>query len=104
MVKFVQPLNAPAPILVTLSGIVTLVRVVLFWNAAAATPVIARLLMVAGMTTAPPGPVYPVMISPPLPSAVVANCTGLVVPKLTAGYESAVSGSQVGEVKPVVPS
>ena len=52
--------------LVTLSGIVTLVRVVRELNAPGAIVVTGRPLIVLGMATAPPGAVYPVMVIVPL--------------------------------------
>jgi hypothetical protein len=66
LVKPVQPSNAPPPMLVTLLGIVTLVRLVQPENAQAPMVVTGRLLVVPGMVTAPPAPVYLVMVIVPL--------------------------------------
>ena len=57
--KLVRPqaMNASSPMLVMLSGIVTLVKLSLNLNASSAMPVTGRLLIVAGIVTAPPGPV-----------------------------------------------
>ena len=52
--------------LVTLPGIVMLVRVVLELNAEFPMLVTGRPLVVLGMVTSPPGPVYPVMVIAPL--------------------------------------
>ena len=61
LVRPVQPWNAPDPMLVTLLGIVTLVRVVLLENAPAPyqlpMPVTGRLSIELGIVTAPPVPV-----------------------------------------------
>ena len=51
---------------VTLLGIVTLVRLVQNWNAHDPMLVTGRPLMVSGMVTAPPRPVYPMMVNVPL--------------------------------------
>jgi hypothetical protein len=51
---------------VTLLGIVTLVKLLLYANALAAMPVTGNPSIVLGMATAPPGPVYPVMVIVPL--------------------------------------
>src|ERR1700683_4347539 len=55
----------------TLVPTVTLARVELLKNAASPMLVIARLLVVLGMTTAPPGPVYLAMFREP--SLLVVN-------------------------------
>src|ERR1017187_6884950 len=52
--------------LVTLLGIVTLVRLVQLKNASPPMLVTGKPLVVSGMVTAPPGPVYPVMVIAPL--------------------------------------
>ena len=72
LVRLVQPMNAASPMLVTLLGIVTLARLVHDKNAKAPMLVTGRPLIVLGMVTAPPGPVYPVMVM--LPLLVVSQC------------------------------
>ena len=86
LVRLVQKPNAPAPMLATLPGIVTLVSLVQKSNAAAPMlvtlpgivtlvtqepktanrpfpiPVTSRLLMLVGMVTALLDPMYPVMV------------------------------------------
>jgi hypothetical protein len=57
----VQPWKASDPMLVTLEGIVTLVRLVLYLNAAPAMLVTGKSEMISGIVTAPPAPVYPEM-------------------------------------------
>ncbi len=52
--------------LMTLSGIVTLVRLVQPENASHPMLVTNRPLIVSGMVTAPPGPMYPVIAIVPL--------------------------------------
>ena len=52
--------------LVTLLAIVTLVRLVQSSNASSPMLVTGRPLIVLGMVTAPPGPLYPVMVIVPL--------------------------------------
>ena len=49
--------------LVMLSGIVTLVRVVFDPNAKFPMPVTGRSVIVLGIITTPPAPVYPVMVT-----------------------------------------
>src|SRR2546426_664240 len=66
LVRLVQAENAKLPMLVTLLGIVTLVRLVLYWNAESPMRVTGRPLIVSGMATAPPGPMYPVTVIVPL--------------------------------------
>jgi hypothetical protein len=51
--------------LVTLSGIVTLVRLIQPENAQAPILTTGFPSMVSGITTSPPGPVYPVMVTVP---------------------------------------
>jgi hypothetical protein len=63
LVRLVHDMNAWLPMLVTLSGIVTLIRVVFEWNAESPMLVTARSLIVPGMLTTPPAPVYPVMVA-----------------------------------------
>ena len=48
--------------LMTVFGSVAPARLVLSLNASSAMPVTARPLIVSGMATAPPGPVYPVIV------------------------------------------
>jgi len=72
-VKLEHQANAWSPILVTLLGIVTVVRVELK-KASFPMPVTVRPLIVLGMANElGTVPVYPVMTSPPLPSGVVVN-------------------------------
>ena len=52
--------------LTMLSGMLTLVRLVLLENEPSPIAVTARPLVVLGITTTPPGPVYPVMVIAPL--------------------------------------
>src|ERR1035437_2680066 len=66
LVRLLQPLNASSPMRVTLLGIVTLVRLVHIQNAISPILVTGRPLVVLGMVTAPPGPVYLVMVIAPL--------------------------------------
>src|SRR6185436_9202339 len=66
LVRLAQDSNAHSPMLVTLLGIVTLVRLGLLKNARNPMLVTDRPLIVSGMATAPPGPVYPVMMIVPL--------------------------------------
>jgi len=61
-----QPWNAELPMLVTPLGIITLVTVSLKKNAESPMLVTGRPLVEMGMVTAPPGPVYPVMVIAPL--------------------------------------
>ena len=65
LVRLEQASNAYAPMLVTLLGIVTLVK---GWPTNALSPMVVtgRPVIVAGMTTAPPGPWYPVIVIVPL--------------------------------------
>jgi hypothetical protein len=65
LVRPVQPQNAPFPMLVTLSGIVTLVRPVQPIERPAPDAGDRLPSMVSGITTSPPGPVYPVMVTVP---------------------------------------
>jgi hypothetical protein len=76
-VKLVQPENAAFPRLVTLLGMATLVTCEppRFANALLAMLVTGRLLVVAGIMTAPPEPVYAVMVIAPL-LVVNVNCAG----------------------------
>src|SRR5262249_12618762 len=62
LLRFVQPAKVPIAMMLTLSGMVTLVSP-LFWKPP--IPVTGSPLIVAGMITAPPGPVYPVMSTVP---------------------------------------
>jgi hypothetical protein len=62
----VQWANAESAMLVTLLGMVTLVRRVHQENASYPMLVTGRPLIVLGMVTAPPEPVYPVMVIAPL--------------------------------------
>ena len=64
-----HPENAPAPMLTTLSGIATLATLVLSMKAWPPMLVTGRPLIVSGMVTTPPAPVYPVMVI--VPSLVV---------------------------------
>ena len=57
LTRLVHSRNAPLPMLVTLAGITTLVRLALPSKALAPMPVTGRPSMVSGMITAPPGPV-----------------------------------------------
>ena len=56
LVRVVQPWNAEPPILVTLLGIVTLVRLVQPKNALSPMATTGRPPIVVGMVTAPPAP------------------------------------------------
>jgi hypothetical protein len=62
LVRLVQPSNAPPPMRVTLLGIVTLVGLVRYKNAPFPMRVTGRPLVALGMATAPPRPVYRVMV------------------------------------------
>ena len=62
LVKFWQASNAWSSMAVKLAGIVMLVRFVLFANASASMAVTGSPLIVPGIVTAPPLPVYPVMV------------------------------------------
>ena len=64
LVRLVQSLNAYAPMLVTLAGIVTLVRLAAAKTGSWPFPMMVtnRPLMLVGMVTAPPGPVYAMMV------------------------------------------
>ena len=66
LVRLEQPSNAPSPMLVTLLGIVTVVTLIHKSGAPSPILVTGSLLMVSGMMTAPPRPVYPVMVIVPL--------------------------------------
>ena len=57
----VQPWNASDPMLVALEGIVTLVRRLLYLNAAPAMLITGKSEIITGVVTAPPAPVYPEM-------------------------------------------
>src|SRR5438445_10823326 len=57
-----QQENASSPMLVTLVPIVMLVTLVEKWNAKSPMLVTGRPFVTLGMVTAPPGPVYPVMV------------------------------------------
>ena len=61
--RFVQSAKALAPISVTLSGMVTLVMVVLSFNASSPTFVTGQLLIVLGRMTVLSVPVYFVMVT-----------------------------------------
>ena len=61
-VRLLQNAKAISPIFVTLFGIVTRVRLVLSRKAEPPMLVTGRPLIMPGMSTAPPGPVYPVMV------------------------------------------
>ena len=89
LVRLVQSENASLPMLVTLLGIVTLVRLVQPKNASSPMLVTGRPLIVLGMVTAPPEPVYPVMVI--VPSSLIVYVYG------TGGY------SAVGQPPNVVP-
>jgi len=65
LIRLVQTENAEPPMLVTLLGIVTPVTL-LKENAVLPILTTGMLLVTAGMTTAPPGPVYFVIVSAPL--------------------------------------
>ena len=65
LVKLLHQLNAQSPMSVTLSGIVTSVRGE-YENAWSPILVTGKPLGGLGMVTAPPGPVYLVMVMPPL--------------------------------------
>ena len=70
LVRLVQRTNALSPMLMTLSGITMLVRLVFGRSqvpAKASSPMLVtgRPLMVSGMTTSPPGPVYRVILTVP---------------------------------------
>ena len=65
-VRLVHQANVLSPMLVTLLGIVTLVRLVQRKNAMCPMLVTGILSMVSGMVTAPPEPVYLVMVIVPL--------------------------------------
>ena len=62
LVRLVQPWNAASPIQVTLLGIVTLVRPVSPLKTPHPRAVTGRPLIVDGMVTAPPRPMYQVMV------------------------------------------
>ena len=64
--KLMQLENAPSPILVTLLGIVMLVKLVQLLNAVAPMLVTGRPLRMFGMVNALPDPVYLVMVIMPL--------------------------------------
>jgi len=66
LIRLVQPWNAEPPMLVTLSGIMTLVRRVQTRNVLYPMLVTGRPSIVSGIVTAPPWPVYPVMVIVPL--------------------------------------
>src|SRR5258708_748132 len=61
-----QKENASSPMLVTLVPIMMLVTLVEKWNAKSSMRVIGRPFVRLGMVTAPPGPVYPVIVIMPL--------------------------------------
>src|SRR6516165_8437558 len=61
-----QPAKAPLLRLITLLGIVTLVTFVRSQNAKSPMVVTGRPPIWSGMFTAPPGPVYPVIVIAPL--------------------------------------
>src|ERR1019366_10570494 len=65
LVKPAQPMKAAVPMLVTLLGIVTLVKEAQLRKAPSML-VTGRPLMVSGMVSATPGPVYPVIVIEPL--------------------------------------
>jgi hypothetical protein len=60
-----QLANAALPMLVTLLGIVTLVRLLHDWKAELPMLVTGSPAIVLGIATAPPGPVYAVMVTAP---------------------------------------
>src|ERR1022692_999769 len=64
MVRLVKRVfsNAQSPMVVRLVGRVTLDRLVTFWNAAVPMLVTGKPSIVLGMVTAPPEPVYPVIV------------------------------------------
>ena len=64
-VMLVQPSNAFCPIAVKLLGSVRLVIEVIFLKASSPIEVTSTPSIVAGITTAPPFPQYPVIVSPP---------------------------------------
>ena len=64
--QLAAPLERPPSMLATLSGIVTLVRLPHEANALSPMLVTCKPLIVSGMMTSPPGPVYPVMVIVPL--------------------------------------
>src|SRR5258707_632273 len=66
LVRLVQYMNASDPMLVTLLGIVTLVRLVLDSNAAIPMLMTGRPVIVLGMVTAALVPVYRMMVIVPL--------------------------------------
>src|SRR5690349_15412251 len=66
LVSFVQSVNARTPILVTLLGIVTLVTLAEYPNAWLPMEATGRPVITAGIATAPPGPVYCVIVMVPL--------------------------------------
>jgi len=66
LLKPVQFQNAYLPMLVTVLGIVILVKLKQKENAFVPMPVTGTLLTSLGMTTAPPGPEYPVIVIAPL--------------------------------------
>ena len=66
VVRLVQLANPKCPRLVTPLGIVTLVTLVPYWNAWSPIRVTGKASIVLGMATAPPGPVYAVMVIVPL--------------------------------------
>src|ERR1035438_3379090 len=68
-----QLANAVISMLIMLPGIMMLVRFVLPWNALIPTIVTGKPLVELGMVTAPPGPVYRVMVIAPL-LVVNMNC------------------------------
>ena len=61
-VRLVQKENAPCPMLVTLLGIARSTKFVWSWNAQSPMPVTGKPLMVLGMLTVLPEPVYPVIV------------------------------------------
>ena len=65
LVRLWQLEKARSPMLMTLFGIVTLVRPVQLWNAEAAMPVTGRPSIMLGMVTTPPEPVYLVIVTSP---------------------------------------
>ena len=64
LVKPLQPWNAETPMLMTLLGITTLVRLELFAKGLFPMAITVCPKIVLGMATAPPAPVYPVMVTP----------------------------------------
>lgn len=73
LLRLLQPPNADVPMLVRLLPIVMLVRLVQKKNAPLPMLVTGKLLVVSGIITAPPGPVYSWMFSEPSKLVVKRN-------------------------------